>query len=417
MHHGGGVGMGKSIHAGQVVVADGSPAGGASGSAARCAPTRAWASCATPTPAIREALDGGAPRRRAHADARPRARRTVTPRCDGDASVVAASAPARAPDAAARTGWSTSAATTRRRCGSSRGEPDGARRPDRRRSRPTRTPTLVVDASGMTLLPGLVDCHTHLPFAGWRAAEYERKVRGVPYEEIARAGGGIASSARALRESADDGGARAVARRSRARCSRPARRAFECKSGYGLSREGELRALRARRRARPRVEQTTTSTALLAHAVPEGHTADSWMDEVEAMLPAVLAHRRRDARSTSSSSRSPSRNEHLRRMGELARRARRSPCAATSSSSRRCARSRVALAAGARSVDHLSQIHPDDVAPLGAARVRGGPASRRGVPRTPSSARRRGRCSTPARSSCSRPTSTPAPRRCSRCRS
>ena len=57
-----------------------------------------------------------------------------------------------------------------------------------------------VDATGCTLLPGLVDCHTHLPFAGWRAGEYEQKVTGVPYEEIARAGGGIASSARALRE-------------------------------------------------------------------------------------------------------------------------------------------------------------------------------------------------------------------------
>ena len=60
-----------------------------------------------------------------------------------------------------------------------------------------------VDASGCALLPGLVDCHTHLPFAGWRAEEYEQKVTGVPYEEISRAGGGIASSARALRETPD----------------------------------------------------------------------------------------------------------------------------------------------------------------------------------------------------------------------
>ncbi len=60
-----------------------------------------------------------------------------------------------------------------------------------------------VDASGCALLPGLVDCHTHLPFAGWRAHEYELKVTGVPYEEIARGGGGIAASARALRETPD----------------------------------------------------------------------------------------------------------------------------------------------------------------------------------------------------------------------
>src|SRR5690242_1256791 len=69
---------------------------------------------------------------------------------------------------------------------------------------PTADADTHVDASGCALIPGLVDCHTHLPFAGWRAAEYEQKVTGVPYEEISRAGGGIASSARALRETADD---------------------------------------------------------------------------------------------------------------------------------------------------------------------------------------------------------------------
>ena len=53
------------------------------------------------------------------------------------------------------------------------------------------------------ILPGFVDCHTHLPFAGWRASEYEQKVTGVPYEEIARRGGGIASSARAFAAAGD----------------------------------------------------------------------------------------------------------------------------------------------------------------------------------------------------------------------
>src|SRR5690348_578021 len=68
---------------------------------------------------------------------------------------------------------------------------------------PTETADVHVDATGCALLPGLVDCHTHLPFAGWRAQEYEQKVTGVPYEEISRAGGGIASSAKALRETPD----------------------------------------------------------------------------------------------------------------------------------------------------------------------------------------------------------------------
>ena len=81
-----------------------------------------------------------------------------------------------------------------------------------------------IDASGCAVLPGLVDCHTHLPFAGWRAEEYEQKVTGVPYEQIARGGGGIASSARALAQ-ATDAQVLEQARRARRRDARaPARR-------------------------------------------------------------------------------------------------------------------------------------------------------------------------------------------------
>src|SRR6516165_9198531 len=100
-----------------------------------------------------------------------------------------------------------------------------------------------IDATGCALLPGLVDCHTHLPFAGWRAQEYDMKVTGVPYEEIAKAGGGIASSARALNETPDDAvltQATELAQEMLAHGTTT----FECKSGYGLSRDGELRALR-----------------------------------------------------------------------------------------------------------------------------------------------------------------------------
>ena len=189
---------------------------------------------------------------------------------------------------------------------------------------------------------------------------------------------------------------------------------FECKSGYGLS--PRRRAARAAPggRARPRVAQRRPHRAARARGAA-GHTADSWMDEVEAMLPEVLAAAA-SARSTSSSSRSRSATSTCERMGEL----RRDPglrlrCHVEQLSTMRSVP--VALAAGARSVDHLSRLHPDDVAPLAAARLRRGAAARRGVherraPRTGAGAARRR-----ARSSCSRPTSTPAPRRCSRCRS
>src|SRR5208283_932769 len=70
---------------------------------------------------------------------------------------------------------------------------DGARRADVR-----------VDARGAAVMPGFVDCHTHLPFAGWRADEYAMKVAGADYAQLAAAGGGIAASARALAQSSDE---------------------------------------------------------------------------------------------------------------------------------------------------------------------------------------------------------------------
>jgi imidazolonepropionase len=221
---------------------------------------------------------------------------------------------------------------------------------------------LVVDASGLTLVPGLVDCHTHLPFAGWRASEYERKVRGIPYEKISREGGGIAASATALRESSDE----EVLAQSRALAQEMLEHGtttFECKSGYGLSREGELRALRLAGELAP--PQTTTTTALLAHAVPPGHTPDTWMVEVEAMLPDVRAMPHVSALDIFVEGIAFD-NDHLRRMGELARDARLDlRCHAEQLSTMRSIV--VATEAGARSVDHLSRIHPDDVDALGAA--------------------------------------------------
>ena len=220
---------------------------------------------------------------------------------------------------------------------------------------------VLVDARGCTLLPGFVDCHTHLPFVGWRAGEYERRVRGVPYAEIARAGGGIGASARALREASDEEvltQSTSLAREMLAAGTT----AFECKSGYGLSRDGELRSLALAAALGDRVEQATTSTALLAHAVPAGHSAESWMDEVEAMLPDVLAGGGVSALDIFVESIAFS-NAHLERLGALAAAAGLALHAHVEQLG--CHRSvPVAVAAGARSVDHLSQLHADDVAVL-----------------------------------------------------
>jgi imidazolonepropionase len=222
----------------------------------------------------------------------------------------------------------------------------------------------VIDAAGCAVVPGFVDCHTHLPFAGWREREYEQKLRGIPYEQISRAGGGIAASARALRETSDEailmqaGGLAAEMLAAGTTC-------FECKSGYGLSRDGEMRALRLASELSGRVAQTTTSTALLAHAVPPGFTADEWMNEVAEMLPSALALGTVSALDIFVETIAFS-NAHLERMGALA---------ASAGLALRCHVEQfasnhsvpVALAAGARSVDHLSRLEPDDLGPLATA--------------------------------------------------
>jgi imidazolonepropionase len=217
-----------------------------------------------------------------------------------------------------------------------------------------------IDVSGCAVVPGLVDCHTHLPFAGWRAEEYAMKVAGRPYEEIARAGGGIAASARAFAEATDDQvleQARELAREMLAHGTTT----FETKSGYGLSEDAELRALALAVQLGRVVPQTTRSTALLAHAVPPGREADEWLAVVAELIPRTTASALDIYVETVAFG-----IEHLERMGLLAAAHGRDLRAHVEQFS--TMRSvPVALAAGARSVDHLACLHPDDVPGLAAA--------------------------------------------------
>jgi imidazolonepropionase len=227
---------------------------------------------------------------------------------------------------------------------------------------PTSDANIHIDATGCALLPGLVDCHTHLPFAGWRAGEYEQKVTGVPYEEIARAGGGIRSSARALRETADDV-VLAQAQQIAGEMGRSGTTTFECKSGYGLSTAGELRALQLATELQGIVSQVTTRTGLLAHAVPDGYTTTTWMDEVEKMLPEALEHVSALDIFVESIAFGL---DDLDRMGELAS-ANGVLLRAHVEQFTTMRSVPVALRHNARSLDHLSTIHRDDIAPLGAS--------------------------------------------------
>jgi imidazolonepropionase len=223
---------------------------------------------------------------------------------------------------------------------------------------------LAIDCSGCAVLPGFVDCHTHLPFAGWREREYEQKLTGVPYEEISRSGGGIRSSSRALRESTDEQ-VLAQAGELAAEMLAHGTTTFECKSGYGLSREAEMRALTLARELEIAVAQTTTSTALLAHAVPDGYTADQWMGVVSEMMGEVISAGSVTALDIFVESIAFG-LDHLTRMGELAAAAGLILRSHVEQLSHMGAVP-VALAAGARSVDHLSTIDADDIAALAQA--------------------------------------------------
>ncbi|MCU0620820.1 MAG: imidazolonepropionase [Gemmatimonadales bacterium] len=149
------------------------------------------------------------------------------------------------------------------------------------------------DAGGRLVVPGLVDCHTHLAFGGWRADEFERRLRGESYLDIARAGGGIAATVRATRAATEDElvqRARVVLQEMRALGVTT----VECKSGYGLDAESERKLLQVYRRLRREQSSRLVATFLGAHVVPPEfrERREAYVDWlVREMIPAVAAER------------------------------------------------------------------------------------------------------------------------------
>nr|WP_312813434.1 imidazolonepropionase [Brevundimonas sp.] len=147
------------------------------------------------------------------------------------------------------------------------------------------------DLGGRWVTPGLIDCHTHLVFGGDRAGEFEQRLEGVTYEEIARAGGGIVSSVRATRaESEDQLYASALKRLQGLKDTGVT--TVEIKSGYGLDHDSELKMLRVARRIGREAGVRVRTSYLGLHAVPPEHKADraTYVDKaMDEILPAAHA--------------------------------------------------------------------------------------------------------------------------------
>jgi len=155
----------------------------------------------------------------------------------------------------------------------------------------------VNDVRGALVTPGLIDCHTHLVFAGSRFREFEQRLQGATYEDIARAGGGIAHTVTATR-AASEGELLTLALARAAKYTAEGVTTLEIKSGYGLDRDNELKLLRVARTLGERLSITVRSTLLAAHALPpefQGRADDYIKCVCEEILPAAAAEGLADA--------------------------------------------------------------------------------------------------------------------------
>jgi imidazolonepropionase len=146
-----------------------------------------------------------------------------------------------------------------------------------------------IDLAGRWVTPGLIDCHTHLVYGGDRANEFEMRLKGATYEELAKAGGGIISTVKATR-AASEAELTARATKRLATILSEGATVIEIKSGYGLDLESERRMLRAARAIEKRAPITVRATCLAAHALPPEFKdrSDAYIDLVcNEMLPVL----------------------------------------------------------------------------------------------------------------------------------
>lgn len=215
---------------------------------------------------------------------------------------------------------------------------------------------------GCTIAPGFVDCHTHLPFVGWRADEFEARLSGATYRDL-HGSGGISRSARLLAEASDDE-VLAFCRPLVREMADHGTTALELKTGYGLSVEAELRQAGIARRLADEAPQTCTVTLLACHAVPAGVDRAGWVRTAcEELIPAAAAEGLVDAVDVYVEDIAFS-LEDLRAVAEAA---------AAHGLALRCHADQLgpsgaaeeAVRLGARSADHLNHVSTAGVAALG----------------------------------------------------
>jgi imidazolonepropionase len=149
----------------------------------------------------------------------------------------------------------------------------------------------IVDARGRVVMPGFVDAHTHLVFAGNRLVDFERRARGETYEQIAKAGGGIWSTVEKTRAASEADLLTQTKKHANWLLS-CGTTTVEAKSGYGLTVEGEMKLLRVIRQLKEEVRLEIVPTFLGAHAVPRELSPDEYLDVViTEMLPRVTAEK------------------------------------------------------------------------------------------------------------------------------
>jgi imidazolonepropionase len=217
---------------------------------------------------------------------------------------------------------------------------------------------------GCSIAPGFVDCHTHLPFVGWRADEFEARLAGATYRDL-HGEGGINRSARLFAEASDDE-VLAFCRPLVQEMADHGTTTLELKTGYGLSIEGELRQARLARRLAEEGPQTCVVTLLACHAVPKGMERRDWVRAAcDELIPAAAAEGLVDAVDVYVEDIAFT----LEDLAEVAR------SAADHGLPIRChadqlgpsGSAEAAVALGARSADHLNHVSEAGIAALGTA--------------------------------------------------